>query len=768
MSLANPRRRSPGTALLGEDADNVSTQQASILLKGATFHAPTSPTPADEQTFLPPSLPRAQTHLDDAVGANQRRIELALNDIEDVLDLDKLTLSTKDDNKFLARDENIPIRHGFLQNPIVDPVLAKQQQRVIARPRSPRRISDDQVDSGLGSSIASSDEEVTKKNKKSMSAVAITRSAASLNRIPAPTFSKKAISRIHEHIVLPLLERESLKDFRPIVIDVPRRISSKEIVCLRDLEKTLLYSAPDKAKSGIHYLDFCLSSVRCIQATVEYLTDREQVRPGDRPFTNGYFLDLKDQILQYGRDLAAAKGDSSMDIDQGEEIKLYGGIAENGRPAELVRVRHDGTAVSMATGKEIDIGEGPVQFKRSASQQREDEEEIMRSMARRKKNASPEELAPKRCREPGCTKEFKRPCDLTKHEKTHSRPWKCPFSTCKYHEFGWPTEKEMDRHVNDKHSDKPAMFECQFKPCAYKSKRESNCKQHMEKAHGWAYVRTKTNGTKKVGGSVPPQAMVQTPSSMQQTPPLANASTPSDAHSVATPPQDPFVGHPGHNDFTSLHPQSDADWMASYGIQTEALEGMDHFDQQLSPSSAASYEQFPPYQNGAQFLTDEEIYAATARMPHQQVPLDGSLFYGGKLIPHGGFQVHQPQILPQMPMPSQHHHQQMQTYGNAQQFHAVHPSAPAPHFSPNAKQNPMFCSPPNPVDDGYEETFHTVDGGDFELLPVNMGKSGMPQSLFQEAPSADLGFSQVTEPEIFRDVDVSQMSQMDFQHHFHP
>jgi hypothetical protein len=329
----------------------------------------------------------------------------------------------------------------------------------------------------------------------------------------------------------------------------------------------------------------------------------------------------------------------------------------------------------------------------------------------------------------------------------------------------------MDRHVNDKHSDKPAMFECQFKPCAYKSKRESNCKQHMEKAHGWVYVRTKTNGTKKAVAGVPhQQASVQTPSSIQQTPPLANASTPSDAYSVPTPPQDPFVGQPGQNDFASLYPQSNADWMASYGLQTEALDGMDQFDQQLSPSSAASYEQFPPYQNGSQFITDEDIYAATARMPHQQIPLnDGSLLYSGKMMPHGGFQVHQPQVLPQVPLPGQHQQQQqMQTFNTAQPFHAIPTNTPAPHFSPNAQQNTMLYTPPNHVDDGYEETFTGVDGGDFQLFPANMGKASMQQSLFQETPSADLGFSQVTEPEIFRDVDMSQLSQIDLQHQFHP
>ncbi|KAK7958631.1 hypothetical protein PG988_013479 [Apiospora saccharicola] len=67
------------------------------------------------------------------------------------------------------------------------------------------------------------------------------------------------------------------------------------------------------------------------------------------------------------------------------------------------------------------------------------------------------------------------------------RPWKCPILTCKYHEYGWPTEKDLNRHVKDRHSSAPSMYECLYQPCPYKSKRESNCKQHMEKAHGWKH-----------------------------------------------------------------------------------------------------------------------------------------------------------------------------------------------------------------------------------------------------------------------------------------
>lgn len=70
--------------------------------------------------------------------------------------------------------------------------------------------------------------------------------------------------------------------------------------------------------------------------------------------------------------------------------------------------------------------------------------------------------------------------------------------------------------MNDKHSTTPSMYKCQYLPCPYESKRESNCKQHMEKAHGWAYIRSKNNGkAARKGPSVktPPTPQIATPGS---------------------------------------------------------------------------------------------------------------------------------------------------------------------------------------------------------------------------------------------------------------
>lgn len=769
MSLSNPRR-TPAQSQLEVRA----SASSSSLTKGATFHTPSAPSSsAADHKFLPPSLPRSQSDLDDALEANNRRIAFTLSEIDETLAMtEKLSLSSSPkDSKYATLECNRYFPGGMLASPLVDPSKKDQYDRRMIRPRSLRNPQQ-AYDSGIGSSVASSLslDETKDTGSKVGSASAITRSVAASRMESLPKLSPKAVSRVSEHIIGPLLEKDTLKEFNSIVLDVPRRINTKEIICLRDVEKTLLFMAPvsqllldtgvwgdayrilrvkEKAESTLMYLDFCLTSIRCIQATVEYLSDREQVRPGDRPYTNGYFLDLKEQIFQYGRDLAAAKEDSSfaglMDLDQyvpvscprclnyptntqprNDEVKLYGGFAENGRPAELVRVKQDGTIISMATGKTIDAVEGPMQFKRSLSEQREDDEEIMRSMARRKKNASPEELAPKRCREPGCTKEFKRPCDLTKHEKTHSRPWKCPHATCKYHEFGWPTEKEMDRHINDKHSDAPAMFECQFKPCPYKSKRESNCKQHMEKAHGWTYVRTKTNGGKKIPTK---------PGSSVQTPPLGNVSTPSTtpAYSVSTPNND-TTPPPMTHEFPIYQP--DSDWFATYGMHPDNIDTMDLALENPSPASAASYEQYPPYQNGSAFIiNDEDIYAATARIPAQLPSPDATMMYG-KMMPHQQLPLQQPQ---------------MHAY-EAPRRYVQQPQNPQ-HFSPTAQQNTMLYTPPMEADEQYHG-----DGGDFPLFPpnMNMGK-GNSQTMYGELPSADMGFSQQSQPEMFQHLDLSQL-----------
>ncbi|TAQ85111.1 hypothetical protein B7494_g6567, partial [Chlorociboria aeruginascens] len=469
---------------------------------------------------------------------------------------------------------------------------------------------------------------------------------------------------------------------------------------------------------------------RCIQATVEFLSERELTRPHDRPYTNGYFVDLVDQIKQYAQQVKAAKEKEAkgekldeMDPESSDEVKLHGGLMKNGRPAELVRVKKNGKAISIATGNPIDLEEdlkSPV-VKRSMSEEAEDEESIMRSMARRKRSASAAELAPKRCREFGCDKEFKRPCDLTKHEKTHSRPWKCPVEACKYHEYGWPTEKEMDRHNNDKHSDAPAFYECHFKPCPYRSKRESNCKQHMEKAHGWEYVRSKNNGKnrEKMPTSLP-------------TPQSTNIPTPgSDEHNVHTPDEDDhdMAGYDVHSyqnlnqiNFPECNANPEIDMFLSHQLQLEYSPVSDMTNSTTSSSNHSPY--------NTNIMAGQDQFQDTYRQDFSSNGADFSLFENEDLYSANAH----------LPTPS---HEVFQcALSQFERAPRQFCSEGMPHISPVGHGNTMLYTPSSlrEVDEGFEDFVPSncqVRGvSDFQLYPRTAGviSSHVPTALFGEIP----------------------------------
>ncbi|KAH9908989.1 hypothetical protein F4778DRAFT_768020 [Xylariomycetidae sp. FL2044] len=775
MSFSNPRR-TPVTRPISAADHGLKLKTNLALRKGATFHSPmTPPSSPPSASFRVPSLPRrSQTNLDDVVDAHVRRAALTIESIEDRLtstDLD----STSSRRSF--RDDSLPIPQGFLDHTVADTMSqasASQAERRVLRPRNRRTTRHHESDSGLGTSIASTTQK-QKETKPLGGASAITRSVTTSKSESSQRLSSRGVNRIHEHILKPLLAKPSLKDFRPIVLDCPRQIQENQIICLRDLEKTLIFMAPvskllkdpgvwgvtyrslcskERAKSAESYLDFCLTSIRCIQATVEYLNDREETRPNDRPYSNGYFIDLVEQIRQHANEMRQARERQAsgeelgeMDVDPTDELKLIGGIADNGRPAELVRVKKNGKGYSYATGKPIDNldkqSETPPRFKRSMSQQLEDEEEIMRSMARRKKNASPEELAPKKCTHAGCHKEFKRPCDLTKHEKTHSRPWKCPHTTCKYHEYGWPTEKEMDRHINDKHSAAPPMFECQFKPCPYKSKRESNCKQHMEKAHGWTYVRTKSNKPNSNN-----KTDSKAGSSAQPTPMVNNLPTPSSDHTdlVMTPPDDHI--YEGYNVAFPTYPTEEGD--PNRGLFDYPTYETDiHLD--LSPvengTPSTDGGQFHTYQELSPEFTGqfEDIYGAPMQLP---TPTHAAHAVFNKMVPE---------------MYASHYPAE------------VCPPVSAPHISPGGQGNQMLYTPSSlaEVDEGFEEYPPAANGEDFLLFPpqnTSMIKSTeFDNVLFGSVPpSLAAGFTQPSSQDFNIDYNQPMMwTSNDFQSFHH-
>lgn len=117
---------------------------------------------------------------------------------------------------------------------------------------------------------------------------------------------------------------------------------------------------------------------------------------------------------------------------------------------------------------------------------------------------------------PQCNRSFARKCDLNKHSVYHTRPYKCKVADCKYKTLGLPTQKALERHENDRHVPCPRTFPCLYEPCDYRSKRESNCKQHMKNIHQRPYERSKAKR------SQPPAR--QRPTEEQGNPPVAAAS----------------------------------------------------------------------------------------------------------------------------------------------------------------------------------------------------------------------------------------------------
>jgi hypothetical protein len=344
-----------------------------------------------------------------------------------------------------------------------------------------------------------------------------------------PRLSRVARTAFAKNIFDPILREDRFKVFHPLATSLR---SNRAIRCLRDLEQSLIFEplvsgALEIARNIPAHIDPLLPqklsvpqqlyrtfgefSIQLVVDTYHRLSEPEQRRAADRPYDNGYFLDLVQQVgslaAQIGRArqaLASRQDTEEAEPDEtayspDDEITLEGGLGQTGEMAELVRWKN-GKGISLRTNEPYEPVPG---IKRQHSSESMDEG-VTRSMARRKKNAEPR-IVELKCSDRSCDKVFNRKCDLAKHEKTHSRPFKCPVEDCRYHEQGLPTEKERERHVNDKHAANPKYYHCTY--CPFKTKRDSNCKQHMEKKHGWQYDRVKGNAR-----------TVRTPAQTPQTP----------------------------------------------------------------------------------------------------------------------------------------------------------------------------------------------------------------------------------------------------------
>ena len=235
----------------------------------------------------------------------------------------------------------------------------------------------------------------------------------------------------------------------------------------------------------------------------------ELSRPYDPPYDEGYFLDIL-APLKYGPRVLCGYAEHNSFWDRPDFACLL--TLSDKRPAELrSKVESNNNSKRQKlntstshTAMEVEFMELDTMTTTSESRRWYD---IRHGDQRKVPQKKLQQSYP--CHRCGINA-FTRQCDLTwvlspwdsllpqdksflpiyrKHEKTHTRPYKCTTETCDFFTDGFPNEKDRDRHINDKHSQNAPQFICHYL-CGYSSRRESNCKQHMEKAHGYTYTRS--------------------------------------------------------------------------------------------------------------------------------------------------------------------------------------------------------------------------------------------------------------------------------------
>ncbi|EWC44914.1 hypothetical protein DRE_00973 [Drechslerella stenobrocha 248] len=359
-----------------------------------------------------------------------------------------------------------------------------------------------------------------------------------------------AVMEMKRLILLPLSQDPTLLQFTPLIAAASMRLDEGRILCLRDLEKYLLYKSQEMSPSPqalvMFYEKFlyrCQTALGPIEAVGGDLT-----RPNDTPYYEGYFMDVlahqKEALLSQmvsastaaapapaitilQRPVAAAQGPHmpkpmaphngirkmntmhrpQSSINEKLQERLLAALEQQASMQELANLG----GLFDLSGRDLPISPvSQAQELNGGSDDGSDDNGARTNpmgLGKRKKSIQKPQgghVCLHRDDETGaiCGKKYNRPCDLKKHGKTHSRPHKCSEPSCLYHEKGFPTEKERDRHETDRHSDAPQMWYCEFPPCPYKSKRESNCKQHMEKQHDYVYERSKHNPRNPNGNAV--------------------------------------------------------------------------------------------------------------------------------------------------------------------------------------------------------------------------------------------------------------------------
>lgn len=377
----NPRRRflNNDTPILNpflpsSPLHHVTHEQPSTILplkKSSTFHSPTTPPSQDEDPIvniplLPRRSPTCPRALGDAVAAGEKRVQGLLGAVDRSLS-GLETFSNDSQETLRAGDLPVPrflldahaagLDHMDVDHPLSPPSPRRTKQH----PRRKHHSSD----SGIASTVTGSEDSLSKAiagmnqtfdslvdnttkthivpandqgSQQSSIHPSVREIQSGINGTVGPSMSREASAQhalseyacrhIQKHIISPIIAEETLKNFHPLVRGIPYRVGRKEITCLRDLEKVLLWLAPVSdfrsvgerslayscffgvqkwSVSRKAFLHFCETTIQCLHTTVDFLSEPDQRRPTDRPYTNGYFLDLTEQVRQYAAMITASR-----------------------------------------------------------------------------------------------------------------------------------------------------------------------------------------------------------------------------------------------------------------------------------------------------------------------------------------------------------------------------------------------------------------------------------------------------------------------------
>ena len=398
---SNPRRRTAHNAHSSHPVlatQSLSTTNTShSLKKSGTFHTPTSPVGEQDPVLSVPSLPRrsftSAADLDVLTKNDNRLAQIIVAVDRSLSGLE--TFSSDSQETLVANAPPIPLfmlygrvddsnRMEIDQDPDDNHLDSKasHQQDILRKHHT--------SDSGIGSTVSSSGTSMSgdqaefqqgmasssmtsfgdlplhckafgnssdnqsnnNVNTPKPSAMKEVSVQTGINGVTATTagfasgmqhvLSEYACRQIQKHLILPIIREDQLKDFHPLVNGIPHRVARKEITCLRDLEKVLLWLAPVSfhpplrlwslvrdlipgakkwSTTKTSFLNFCETSIQCIHTTVNHLNEHDQRRPTDRPYTNGYFLDLVEQVRQYATMLAASRARLALESAKPDQAK---------------------------------------------------------------------------------------------------------------------------------------------------------------------------------------------------------------------------------------------------------------------------------------------------------------------------------------------------------------------------------------------------------------------------------------------------------------